>query len=126
MDLFYLSGVLAFLGCYLVLIFQSVASFLQLNLDGKSCFVFMPKLHRIIVDYGELWMYVSKNNYFQVFIHMRFRGLTQYKFLQIYLWYSLAMVSIGFKVSYVLILEKSAFFLFFFFFCLYDVYMVFN
>lgn len=40
---------------------------------------------------------------FQVFIDMRFRGLTQYEFLQVYLWCSLAIMSIGYKV-YVLIL----------------------
>lgn len=54
-------------------------------------------------------MYVTKNNYSQVFIDMHFRGWTQYKFLQVYLWYPLAIVSIGYKVHYVLILEKGAF-----------------
>lgn len=61
------------------------------------------------MDCGELWIYVSKNNYYKVFIDVDFRGWTQYEFLQVYLWSSVAIVSIGYKFCYVLILEKGAF-----------------
>lgn len=107
-DLFYLSWVLSFLGCYLIFIFWSAVSFLLLNLDGKNYLVFMPKPHQIIMDCGELWMCISKNNYFQVFIDMHFRGLTHYEFFA-----SIFMMMSGHCVRrlysyYVLILEKGA------------------
>lgn len=94
---------------FLYLFFKSMVSFLLLGMDGKSCFVFMPKLHQIIVDCGELWIYVTKNSYYQVFVHIDFKGWTQYEFLQVYLQYSWAIVSIGYKVYCVLIFEKGAF-----------------
>lgn len=40
---------------------------------------------------------VSKNSYFQVSIDMHFKGLTQSEFLQVYLWYSLAILSVDYK-----------------------------
>lgn len=85
-DLLYLSVVLSSLRCLLKYLFvKSIMSFLLLGMDGKSCFVFMPKSHQIIVDCGELWIYVTKNSYYQVFVHIDFRGWTQYDFIQVYL-----------------------------------------